>query len=449
MEPSPPVTISAPVIRDDRYDRALGIVRVLRDAGHQAYFVGGGVRDVILGRTPKDYDIVTSARPNEVEKLFRRTIPVGAQYGVMTVVEQGVGHEVATYRAEGDYRDGRRPGWVEFADLEADVTRRDFTINGLVHDPDAEQIFDYVGGLDDLRRGIIRTIGDARERFADDSLRILRAVRFAARLDFRLERATRRAIVERADDVRNVAVERVWQELDATFRDAGRTRAVCLLRDTGVLSAVLPELAEVAAGPGGVSSLWSRTVRRLSSMPDDASPDTVWAGLLADMVAPDESPSEHWQDDVRVDEARGNSAAEIMTRTGAPRALRASIAELVTLRWGWRHAHAMRHGALARVLRNDPDRHLTALWTADAECFGRGAATAAAEELWKQLRDAGRLRGGSATPPVSGADILGMGVQPGPRVGEFLAEMERLWLENELETAEAVSRWASTVARGC
>src|ERR1041384_123234 len=175
-------------------DNATRIVRHLQQAGFTAFWVGGSVRDFLLGREPDDYDIVTSALPEQIEQLFRRTIAVGRKFGVMVVVEREHQFQVATFRAEADYQDGRHPEHVTFGDAMADAQRRDFTINGLFYDPVGQQLHDWVGGEPDLRRRIIRTIGSPAERFGEDHLRLLRAVRLAAQLDFELEPQTMAAV---------------------------------------------------------------------------------------------------------------------------------------------------------------------------------------------------------------------------------------------------------------
>lgn len=196
---------------------ALRIVRRLQEAGYCAFWVGGCVRDFLLGREPGDYDIATSARPEEIEKLFPRTVAVGRKFGVMVVVEARQQFQVATFRAEADYRDGRRPEQVMFADARADAERRDFTVNGLFFDPVAEKLHDWVGGEADLRARVIRTIGAPEERLAEDHLRLLRAVRFAAQLEFEIERATFAAVQAQADKIKLISAERIRDELLKLF----------------------------------------------------------------------------------------------------------------------------------------------------------------------------------------------------------------------------------------
>ncbi|HVK80146.1 MAG TPA: CCA tRNA nucleotidyltransferase, partial [Verrucomicrobiae bacterium] len=185
------------------------IVSRLRRAGHEAYFAGGCVRDRLLGKEAHDIDIATSARPDEVQALFARTVAVGAQFGVIVVVEQGGEFQVATFRADGDYLDGRRPTDVTFTTAEGDAQRRDFTINGLFYDPVEERVIDFVGGCQDLEARVVRAIGNPAERFAEDKLRVLRGVRFAAALDFEIEEKTWAGIRAGAAAIHEVSAERI------------------------------------------------------------------------------------------------------------------------------------------------------------------------------------------------------------------------------------------------
>src|ERR1019366_10190337 len=221
---------------------ALGIVRRLQGAGFAAFWVGGCVRDFSLGREPGDYDIATSALPEQIEKLFKRTVAVGRKFGVIVVVENGRPFQVATFRAEADYRDGRHPEQITFGDAEADAQRRDFTVNGLFYDPVAEKLHDWVGGEKDLRAKIIRTIGSPGERFAEDHLRLLRAVRFAAQLGFEIEPQTFAAVRTLAPKIELISAERIRDELIKLFSPPHAARGLVLLRDSGLLPGVLPEL---------------------------------------------------------------------------------------------------------------------------------------------------------------------------------------------------------------
>ena len=206
---------------------ATEIVRRLQTAGFSAFWVGGCVRDFLLGREPQDYDIATDARPEQIEKLFKRTRAVGRKFGVMIVVEGKQQFQVATFRAETDYQDGRRPGKVVFSSAEADAQRRDFTVNGLFFDPIAEKLHDWVGGEKDLRAKIIRTIGLPEERFAEDHLRLLRAIRFAAQLGFEIDPQTFAAVKKLAPKIELISAERVRDELIKLFAPPPGAPASC------------------------------------------------------------------------------------------------------------------------------------------------------------------------------------------------------------------------------
>jgi tRNA nucleotidyltransferase/poly(A) polymerase len=238
------VTTSSP-----QRDFAVEIVRKLREAGHVALFAGGCVRDLLLGRTPKDYDVATTANPDQVRDLFghKRTLPVGASFGVIVVLApRNVGHvEVATFRSEGPYHDGRRPSSVMYCTPEEDAKRRDFTINGMFYDPIDARVLDYVGGESDLAARIVRAIGDPHERVREDKLRMLRAVRFAATLEFALDDITANAVREMAGQLTIVSAERIAQELRKMLVDKHRRRAIELSRQVQLLEVFLPDLNDV------------------------------------------------------------------------------------------------------------------------------------------------------------------------------------------------------------
>ncbi|MBX9791255.1 MAG: CCA tRNA nucleotidyltransferase [Pirellulales bacterium] len=234
---------------------AVEIVRRLRQRGFVAYWAGGCVRDYLLGRQAKDYDVATSAKPDEIRELFgpRRTIAVGAAFGVIAVVgPRGAGQvEVTTFRRDSTYLDGRHPEHVTFTDAAEDAARRDFTINGLFYDPEVHEVIDYVGGQTDLEAGIVRAIGDPRARFSEDKLRLLRAVRFATTFDFRLDPATAAAVREMAPEIAIVSAERIAQELRRMLVVPGRARGIELLRETDLLATLLPELLSLVGLAAG------------------------------------------------------------------------------------------------------------------------------------------------------------------------------------------------------
>ena len=260
---------------------AVDVVRQLREAGHVAYWAGGCVRDGLLERLPKDYDVATSATPDEIRNVFghRRTLAIGAAFGVITVLgkkEQGQ-IEVATFRQDAAYSDGRHPDSVRFSTPEHDAQRRDFTINGLFYDPLEERVIDFVGGQEDLQAGILRAIGDADARIDEDKLRMLRAVRFAATYELTIEPGTLAAVQRHADELRIVSAERIAEEMRRMLRHAQRRRAVELLRESRLLPVVLPEVEFAASN----NDVWERMLEILDALAVSGSFESALAVLLS------------------------------------------------------------------------------------------------------------------------------------------------------------------------
>jgi len=222
--------------------KALSIIKILSEQGYQALYAGGCVRDYLLGLEPNDIDIATNARPNEIEALFPKTVAVGKAFGVIVVIVDGEEFEVATFRSDGVYSDGRRPDSIEFASLEEDARRRDLTINGMFYDPLTDKIIDVVGGQTDLKQKIIRLIGNPDDRIKEDKLRLMRVIRFAARLGFEIEPNTYLAVCQRANEIVSVSAERIADETTKILRVKDKRRALELLLSTGLLSEILPEV---------------------------------------------------------------------------------------------------------------------------------------------------------------------------------------------------------------
>ena len=224
-------------------DRAVEMVKALREAGFRAYWAGGCVRDLVMGHEPQDYDVATDARPEQVMKLFPKTVPVGVSFGVVKVLLDNDEFEVATFRSDGRYLDGRHPVEVHFAGEKEDAQRRDFTLNGMFYDPIKEQVIDHVGGQRDIKAGIIRTIGSPLDRFSEDKLRLLRAVRFSARFGYTIEPQTEVAIRDLAAQITQVSAERIRDEMEKMLTGPHPAGSIRLLHQTGLLKVVLPEAA--------------------------------------------------------------------------------------------------------------------------------------------------------------------------------------------------------------
>ncbi len=230
---------------DLRKETAIQIVKRLKEKGFKALFAGGCVRDMLLGNIPKDYDIATEAHPQDIEKIFKRTIPVGAQFGVILVRENNFEFEVATFRSDGIYSDGRRPDAVTFCDEQGDARRRDFTINGMFYDPIEEKHFDYVGGKKDLEDNLIRAIGDPYERFNEDRLRMIRAVRFACRFDYTIEMRTAEAIKNLSHKILTVSAERIKEEMEKILVGLNPHTGIMMLDEMNLLNEILPEVTRM------------------------------------------------------------------------------------------------------------------------------------------------------------------------------------------------------------
>ncbi len=387
------------------------VLRTLAGAGHRSWLVGGVVRDVLLGRHREahDYDLATPATPDQVTALFRRVIPTGAAHGTVTVVLGGEAIEVTTFRGEGAYVDGRRPGSVTFlAELEADLARRDFTMNALAWDPLAPDFRDPFGGQEDIRRRLVRAVGDPRARFAEDGLRPMRAVRFAAQLGYDLEPATREAIREALDVVRKVSVERICDELDRLVVAPHAPAALGLMRATGLLGVVLPELA---AAP---SRLVDHAVAVLAEVP--AVPALRLAALLHVLPAAE--------------------AERILVALRQPRRISDGVAALLRA-----HACRARDGEpplprTARALRRwlsevglERAEPLLALADAEAAALPPPAVRAARDEVARLASDVDALL--RARPPLFPQDLALdgravmalLGAGPGPHVGAALRHL--------------------------
>ena len=400
--------------RPDRTSRdaALAVIEALRAAGHTALLAGGCVRDMLLGRPPKDYDVVTDAPPPRVLDVFPRARRVGAQFGVVLVRRYRHDVEVATFRTDGDYSDGRHPDAVEFGTAEQDAARRDFTINGMFYDPVTEQVIDYVAGQADLAAGVVRTIGVAEQRFGEDHLRMLRAVRFAATLGFEIADETRAAIAQHAGKLAVISAERVQQELERILTDAGRARGWALLTEVGLrpcLSPSWPVDAEADALAGA----------RLAALPSRPIPlPLATAAALADVSAQRVravSNGLRWSNSLL--DAVGWLVAAL-PRARTPASL--ELADVKDLR-----AHAQWPNLLELLA---------------ADLQARGQTSPAYDELCAR---AGAIPADRVHPPplLGGHDVMDMGVPAGPRLGEVLRGLYRAQLNEELTTVEEARAW--------
>jgi poly(A) polymerase len=437
---------------------AAEIVRQLQTAGFSAFWVGGCVRDFLLGREPGDYDIATSARPEQIEKLFKRTVAVGRKFGVMVVLEGGHQFQVATFRAEADYRDGRHPEQVTFGDAEADAQRRDFTVNGLFYDPVAEKLHDWVGGEKDLRAKIIRTIGLPEERFAEDHLRLLRAVRFAAQLGFEIEPQTFAAVRTLAPKIELISAERIRDELIKLFQPPHAARGLVLLRDSGLLPGVLPELVATMVceqspdfHPEGTVFEHIRLMleKMATDLPSPRSgfgaasthPSLLWMVILHDIAKPATAELDPATGKIHFygHEKVGAALAErILTRLRFPKKQVEEIVACVRQHMQFKDVKQMRKATLRRLLLRKTFPLELELHRLD--CLGSHGALDHYEFLVQQAAELEKQP--AIRPPLlTGNDLIALGVKPGPAMGAMLAEIREKQLQDELKTPRQARAW--------
>jgi putative nucleotidyltransferase with HDIG domain len=421
-------------------EAAAEIVTRLRAAGYLAYFVGGCVRDLLLGRSPEDFDVATSAPPDQVLNLFEKTFAVGAHFGVVLVCSGEIVTEVATFRSDGAYSDGRRPDAVQFsASPEEDVKRRDFTINGMMLDPVDNSVLDFVGGKKDLDAGLIRAIGNPAERFTEDKLRLLRGVRFAARFAFELEPSTARAMEQLAPAVDQVSRERVREELTRMLTEGHARPAFELLDATGLLAQVLPEVVKmkgVAQPPQyhPEGDVWVHTLLLLDGLHAGCPMALAWAALLHDVgkpatfrVAPDRIRFDgHVDVGVRI-------AEEICRRLRFPNYETEQILSLIANHMRFADVQKMKESTLKRFFRLQQfDQHL-ALHRLD--CL----ASHGSLELYDFARQRFETLPEEQVRPhllLSGKDLIEAGYRPGPQFSKMLALAEDAQLEGVVHTRE-------------
>ena len=432
----------------NKLHHARDILQQLRQSGHEAYFVGGCVRDFILGKASDDYDIVTSALPDQILSLFPRTISIGAKFGVIAVIIDNHPYEVATYRSDDVYEDGRHPSRIRFSSAQEDLFRRDFTVNGLLMDPVSSEILDYVDGRADLEKKIIRTIGDPESRFNEDYLRMLRAVRFAANLDFAIEPETQKAITRNAPKIKQISVERIRDELHKILTRGGARAGFELLAETNLLPEVLPEVVRMRGveqpprfHPEG--DVWEHTLRMLERLPagelTDKNIGLAWGVLLHDVGKPvtrtEDEKGVHFYGHVQ----RGEDIAdEIMQRLRFSRAQRETVLALIRQHMAFMNVQKMRPGRLKRFLRMpDFDLHLELHRLDCLSCHGMLDNHAFCLD---QLRN---LDQEALHPPrlLTGHDLMAMGFAPGKIIGEILLALEEEQLEGRIHTVEEAGEY--------
>jgi poly(A) polymerase len=428
----------------DKRQLALGIVRTLRAAGHAALFAGGCVRDMLRNVPPHDYDVATDARPEQVRRLFPKTFEVGAQFGVVLVVLEDETFEVATFRSDDAYEDGRRPVSVTFSTPEADAQRRDFTMNGLFYDPVADRVLDYVGGRADIERRVVRCIGDGTARFTEDKLRMLRAVRFASNLGYDIEPETFRAIQQMAPQVAVVSAERIRDELVKIFTRPNAGRGLRLLDESWLLAVVLPDVAAMKGceqppqfHPEG--DVFTHTCLMMDGL-REPSVTLAFATLLHDIGKP--PTFQRAPDRIRFNEhdAVGARLAEaILRRLRFPNDAVDQIVACVQNHMIFRHATEMRKAKLKRLLARATFADELELHRLDCTS-SHGDLTNF--EFLRTAREEIPPAAAAPAPLLTGDDLLAMGMKAGPEMGALLREARELQLEEKLHSRDEALAWA-------
>jgi len=425
-------------------EQALHVVRRLQDAGYQAVFAGGAVRDQLLGIPCHDIDVATNASPDAVEALFSHTVAVGKAFGVIVVLLDGVEIEVATFRSDGDYSDGRRPDSVTFTTMEDDARRRDLTINGLFFDPIKEQYYDFVGGQEDLKQGLIRLIGDPDQRIAEDRLRMLRVIRFASRFNFPIEKGTLEAVARHAPSILKVSAERIADEFLKILRTRRFRMALDLLFQTGLISKILPEVMTMKGCEQPVDyhpegDVLTHTILALEATPEDASDTLLMAVLLHDVGKP---PTQTFEDRIRFNqhEIRGQHMTEkILQRFKFSNEFIERVTALVGNHMKFMHVKDMRISRLKRFMTMPYFEEHMALHRVD--CLSSHGALDNYEFVQKRL---GAYEPEELKPPriITGHDLIALGYAQGRELGEVLAEIEEKQLEGEILTHEQAMEFA-------
>lgn len=421
------------------------VARRLRAEGFQAFFAGGCVRDSLLGRVPKDYDVATDASPETVQRLFRRTVAVGARFGVVVVLDGGHPVEVATFREDLGYSDARRPDAVRFTDARGDVLRRDFTVNGLLGDPETGEVVDYVDGRRDLEDRIVRAIGEPERRFEEDRLRMLRAVRFSAELGFAIEEGTASAIRRLAPTVLSVSWERIAEEVGRILVSPNPRKGLESLDALGLLHPILPEMSALKGVEQPVQyhpegDVWIHTLMLFDHLPKAPSRELAWGALLHDIAKP--RTFKRAPDRIRFDghDVLGARMAEsVCKRFKLSNAATERIVWLVRTHLYFKDLPQMRPAKVRRFLTEPGFPEALDLHYADCMASHGNLELHAfcRERLAEYAKEPARPE-----PLLTGNDLIALGLVPGPDFKGILEAALDEQLEGKIRTKEDAVAWA-------
>jgi len=423
---------------------AYKVVKTLNDAGFESYTVGGSVRDRLLGKIPHEVDVATSALPEQVQDIFKKTFAVGAAFGVIIVLIDDIQIEVATYREDGVYRNGRHPSSIRFSDAEHDARRRDFTINALFYDPFKYLIIDFTGGINDLDKGIINAIGNREDRFNEDFLRMLRAVRFSSQLNFDIEDETFKAILRNKDNINRISTERLFDELTKMLTGPNADSAFRLLDKTGFLSILLPDIAVMKGvkqppefHPEG--DVWVHTLLMLNIM-EQSSKDLAWSVLLHDIGKPPTfTINKHGRESFPSHAKVGAEiAVKILKGFHCSREFIEDVKTIVYYHMAFADVKKMKKSTLRRMLARKTFDIELELHRIDCLSSHRklGNYTFLQDKLSEFINESPIPK-----PLLNGLDVIATGIPEGPEIGKILRELEENQLNNEINSRDEALKW--------
>ena len=439
------------------YPKAVEIVNTLKQNGHTAFFVGGCVRDVLLGSKPKEIDITSSATPEQIQKLFKKTYPVGAKFGVCVVAMGDHNFEVSTFRTDSDYADGRHPNSVAFSDPKEDANRRDFTINALFWDPIESKLYDYVGGLDDLNSGIIKAVGDPIKRFEEDRLRILRCARFVSQLSFAVDRKTYDALFQIKDPLKGISPERLRDELEKILMTKKPSIALNILNDADILKVVLPELSAMKGVPQPKEfhkyDVWGHTMFALDvaakeTNDEEKTKELMWALLLHDVGKPGTiTMPKDKNDRIRFnghDNEGAKLAEDILTRLKLPNRTIKKVCYIVQNHMRVGKADGMRKSRLKMLLAKDTFKDELNLVYADIKASHEKMEI---YEFLKKEYAAFIAENKLPTAIVDGKFLISMGYKPSPLFNKIIKKAYEAQLEGNLPDKESAKKFVKSISK--
>jgi len=421
---------------------SLKAIKRLKKHGFEGYWVGGSVRDIALGLKPKDYDVVTNALPREIAKLFPKHLKIGKKFGIIITTEFEIPVEIATFRKDLSYKDGRRPSGIKPASLSVDVLRRDFTVNGLLVDPYEGRVVDKVRGLSDLKKRTLRAIGEPEKRFREDHLRMLRAIRFSVQLNFKIEVKTWKAIQKHAGKIKKISPERIREELLKILSSPRPGKGLELLSDSGLLKVILPEVERMKGvtqskthHPEG--DVFVHTCRVVECV-KEKTPAVLWAALFHDV----EKPSCKTRDEAGIHfyghEIKGEKTArKILKRFKVSNADIEAVSFMVRRHLTWYGARQMRPTRLRYKLEQPYSQMALELLRADS--LGSDGNLDSYRYIMRKKRQFEKEEPKLAL--LTGADLLKLGIKEGPIIGEILSKVEEMRLNEEISTTIDAKKW--------